>query len=133
MDRKTKTQKDSKSTYETVDKFCQDQMQTWKNLAELQLEFAQLWQDYCGACFQRLSAAKDVSELYAIEAGLAAEYGSRFANCSRKVFEAVSDSQQEVMEYLTSPESLFRPMFMGYPALWKNFTEAAKGSVEEDK
>ena len=133
MDRKTKNQKDSKSAYETVDKFCQDQMQTWKNLAELQLEFAQLWQDYCNACLQRLSAAKDVSDLYAIEAGLSAEYGSKFADCSRKAFEAISGSQQEMMAYFTSPESLFRSMFMDYPALWKNFASGEKGPSEEGK
>jgi CRISPR/Cas system-associated endonuclease Cas1 len=133
MERKAKNQKDPNLPYEAVDKFCQEQLENWKNLAEVQLEFAQLWQDYCNACFQRMSSAKSITDLYAIEAGLSTEYGSKFAECSRKAFESISGSQQELMESFANPESLFRSMFMDYPALWKNLASGIKGPEEENK
>ena len=111
MEKDIKHQKESKSPYESVDKLYENQLQSWKKLAELQLEFAGLWQEYCNACFQRLSAAKDVSDLYAIEAGLSAEYGNKFTECSRKAFEAISETQQEMMGCFSSPENLFQSMF----------------------
>ena len=106
MDKETKQQKDTKLPYESAEKFCQNQLQTWKKIAELQLEFARLWQDYCNASVQRLSDARDVSDLYAIEAGLSTEYGSKFAEYSRKAFEVISDSQQDMMECFATPEKL---------------------------
>lgn len=121
MDKETKQQKDTKLPYESAEKFCQNQLQTWKKIAELQLEFARLWQDYCNASVQRLSDARDVSDLYAIEAGLSTEYGSKFAEYSRKAFEVISDSQQDMMECFATPEKLFRSMFTNYPDFWKNF------------
>ena len=133
MDRKTRNKKEPKLAHETIGNFCEEQLQTWKNLAGLQLEFAQLWQDYCNACFQRMSTAKSITDLYAIEAGLSAEYGSKFAECSRKAFETISGSQQELMESFANPESLFRSMFMDYPALWKNFARSEKEPEKESK
>jgi len=132
VDREIKHQKDSKLPKESklptesVDKFCQNQLQTWKKLAEVQLDFSRLWVDYCNACCQRMSGAKDIADLYAIEAGLSTEFGSRFAECSRKALETISVSQQELMGCFTSPESIFRSMFMDYPALWKNFPGGKK-------
>jgi|GEM_PF-5743604 len=100
MDKKTQTPEPEQFSAEAFDEMFQIQLRTWKHLADVQMKFVNLWQEYLNSSFQRVPNARTVSDLVAIESGLSAEFGNRFSECSNEAIEAISKAQQELLSCL---------------------------------
>jgi len=101
------------ATYDAINKYYQIQSQAWQDVAELQLHFANLWQECLNAHFQRISAAKSLTDLLAAESGLVTEYSAKFSEDLRQFLETLSKTQREFMDCFNQSEELYRilPLF----------------------
>lgn len=91
----------------------QIQMQSWKELLELQLHSAGLAQECANSCLQRLSTARNITDLMATESGLAAEYSTKFSGEVRHFYDTLSKSQQQLMECINQSGDMCQDLF-GY-------------------
>lgn len=97
----------------------QSNLSTLKELIDIEVDYANLWQDYMKAQIDRLSTAKEISDVMAIESGLTAEYSNKFSETGRRLLETVSGAMEKQMECLNMPadiENLF-PDFKEYTDL----------------
>jgi len=104
----------SNATFDAINKYCQVQFQAWKDLAELQVHFANLWQECLNAYIQRMSTAKNLTDLFAAESGLATEYSAKFSEDIRQLFETLAGTQRELIECFNKSGELyhfFPPLF----------------------
>ena len=118
MDNETATESKADTAYKAFNDLYEIQFKAWKHLADIQMNYVNLWQDYMNSCMQRVPTAKSMSDLVAIESGLTAEYGNKFAECSREAITTISDAQQEVMSCLDQ-ENMINPMLAAAQDIWE--------------
>ena len=118
MDKTATPNKAANASIKAFNNIYQIQARTWKQMADIQMNYLNLWQEYLNSCFQRVPTAKNVSDLVAIESGLTAEYGNKFAECSKEALNALSDAQQEMMTCLEK-EDLVTPMLAAAQDIWE--------------
>jgi len=123
MDKETERETPEKSANQAFDELFQIQFQTWKHLADVQMNFVNLWQDYMTSCFQRVPNARTVSDLVAIESGLTAEYGNKFSEYSKEAVKTICEAQKEMMARLED-ENLIAPMFTAARNIWEQGEKA---------
>ena len=99
---------------ENFEKYCQKNLETFKEVIDLGFKYGSLWQEYLSEQMQRLSNAKDLSDVIATESGLATEYTAKFNETGRRLYEIVSESMTEQMKDLQLPSEIEN--FMPYPA-----------------
>jgi hypothetical protein len=109
MDKESESQTPEKSAYQAFDELFRIQFETWKHIADVQMKFVNLWQDYLNSSFQRVPNARTFSDLVAIESGLTAEYGNKFSEYSKEAMKTISEAQKEMMSRLEE-ENLMAPV-----------------------
>ena len=113
-------------TYElsqkTMTDFYHSNLDLIKEMMDIEFKYANIWQDYLNAQMERLSTAKELSDVPAIEAGLATEYTNKFARTNRELYDAISEAVLKQMEVLNVPVDV-QNMFPAFPDYedYKNF------------
>ena len=106
------------TVYKAFNDLYQVQFKLWKHLADIQMNYVTLWQDYVNSVFQRVPGAKSVSDLVAIESGLNAEYGNKFAECSKDAINTLSEAQHDLMTCLEK-DNMMNPMLVAAQDIWE--------------
>lgn len=132
METQTATESRADTTYKAFNDLYQIQFKAWKHLADIQMNYMNLWQDYMNSCFQRVPNAKSVSDLVAIESGLTAEYGNKFAECSKDAINTISGAQQEFMTCLEQ-ENMVNPMLAAAQDIWEQGERVVRESKPQSR
>lgn len=95
---------------------CQSSLDTLRAVIDIEVDCANLWQEYLKAQIDRLSTAKEISDVMAIESGLTSEYTNKFSETSRRFYETVSGVMEKQMQCLNMPADVksLLPNFQGY-------------------
>lgn len=88
---------------QSMEDLFQSNLDTLKELIDIELDYANLWQEYMKAQMDRLSTAKEISDVMAIESGLTAEYTNKFSETGRRLVETVSGAMEKQMKSLNMP------------------------------
>jgi ferritin-like metal-binding protein YciE len=129
MEKETGGKKAVNTAFKAFNDVYQVQSKTWKHLADIQMNYVNLWQEYLNSCFQRVPTAKNMSDLVAIESGLTAEYGNKFAECSKDAITTISDAQQELMSCIDR-EELVNPMLVAAQDIWEQGERVVRESTK---
>ena len=120
------------TVYKAFNDLYQVQLKMCKHLADIQVKYMTLWQDYLNSSFQRVPGAKTVADLVAIESGLNAEYGNKFAECSKDAINTLSDAQQELMTCLEK-ENMMTPMLAAAQDIWEQGERAVREAKPQSR
>ncbi len=98
----------------TMTDFYHSNLDLIKEMMDIEFKYANIWQDYLNAQMDRLSSAKEMSDVVAIEAGLATEYTNKFAKTNRELYDAISETVLKQMEVLNVPVDV-KNVFPAFP------------------
>jgi phasin protein len=123
---------------EKMNELCEANMDIFKSFLDVQSNYTNLWQEYMNAQMERLSTAKNMSDVMATESGLAAEYTSKFTDANQRLCEAIAEAVEKQKSCLNIPVD-FEAMIpnlkdfenMLYSAT-KNVTTSNKKSSDKD-
>ena len=87
----------------TLDELCQSNLEILKSFIDVQSNYSDLWQEYLNAQMDRLSTAKNISDVMATESGLATEYTSKFSEANQRLYEAVAEAMEKQKACLNIP------------------------------
>ncbi len=102
--------------YEAMNGLCKENQDILKEMIDIEFNYSNLWREYLTAQVERLSKAKDISDVMATESGLATEYTNKFTEANRRYYETVSEAMQGQMKHFrfpVAPENLLG-FFQGF-------------------
>lgn len=114
----------------TLDELCQSNLEILKSFMDVQSNYTGLWQEYLTAQMDRLSTAKDLSDVMATESGLTAEYTSKFSDANQRLYEAIAEAMEKQKSCLNIPidiESML-PNLQAYENMLYSAAKKAKTS-----
>ncbi len=107
-------------------KALENNMEAWKEIMDLSFRYSSLWQEYFNSQTQRLSTAKDISDVIATESGLAAEYSQKFNETNQRLYETITKSLEQQMSGLNLPTDMDIKNMFPFPMDWESFTNQNK-------
>ena len=111
---------------EALENYYQTNLDAWREIMELSFKYNTLWQEYFNSQTQRLSTAKDMSDVIATESGLATEYASKFNETNRRLYETITKSMEKQMNCLNLPTDMDIKSLMPFPMDWESFSKQKK-------
>ena len=87
----------------TIEDLCQTNVDTLKEIIDIELNYMNLCQEYLNAQMDRISSVKSPQDLISIESGIATEYANKFSETNRRLYETVSSAMEKQMQCLNLP------------------------------
>ena len=118
---------------EALDSICDTNINFLKNIVDIQFNYLNLWHDFVNTQLERLSTAKEISDLSAVESGIATEFSNKLSEINNRLYGCVWKAMEKQMEYYNLPylPENYKPLFEGFEnALKNNIKKTPRKNIE---